>query len=142
MHTYSYNGGAITTSGAYQSTVVTATGGVKIRSNSSDYARLDEANRTFRPTTDANAAAIYNFGVYDSSNQVYIWIDGTNGEMDYLAGSDDIGYSLKKGESFILPENWKSPDGYNYKVQGWYDIIDGEYYLPGAEISPTKNTVF
>ena len=142
MHTYSYGGGAITTSGSYQSTIVTATGGVKIRSNSSDYARLDEAALTFLPTTNANAAAVYNFGVYDTANQFHIWLDGTNGGMDYLAGSDDIGYSVKKGEGFILPESWKTPDGYSYKIQGWYDIIDGKYYSPGTEIFPTKNTVF
>ena len=142
MHTYSYGGGAITTSGSYQSTIVTATGGVRIRSNSSDYAMLDEAALTFRPTTNANAAAIYNFGVYDTADQFHIWLDGTNGGMDYLAGSDDIGYSVKKGEGFVLPESWKTPDGYSYKVQGWYDIIDGKYYSPGTEIFPTKNTVF
>ena len=142
MHTYSSGSGAVVTANSYESTIVTTTGGVRIRSNSSDYATFDEANLTFRPTTNANAAVTYNFGVYDTADQVYVWIDGTNGGMDYLAGSDNTGYSVKKGGRFILPETWKTPDGYSYEVQGWYDIVNGKYYPVGAEVFPDKNTVF
>ncbi len=140
MHAYPNNGSGVTTSSAYASTIINANGGVRIRSNS-EYAYLDEGNKVFKVTQTQNQAAVYNFGIYDTSNEIYIWVDGTNGGMDYLSGSDNTGYTLLKGESFTLPESWKTPDRYNYKVRGWYDVVGGEYYLPGAEINPEVSMV-
>ncbi|MBR2042424.1 MAG: Cna B-type domain-containing protein [Oscillospiraceae bacterium] len=141
MHAYPNNGSGVTTSGAYSSRILTTNGGVRIRSNS-EYAYLDENAKVFKMTQSQNTAAVYNFGIYDSSGEIYVWIDGTNGGMDYLSGSDDTLYTVAKGESFILPENWKTPDRYSYKVRGWYDIINEKYYLPGDEITPERSTVF
>ncbi|MBQ6701290.1 MAG: RICIN domain-containing protein, partial [Oscillospiraceae bacterium] len=141
MHAYPNNGSGVTTSGAYTSVIVNANGGIKIRSNS-EYAYLDEENEIFKVTQDQNQAAVYNFGIYDTSDEIYIWIDGTNGGMDYLSGSDNTGYAVLKGEKFILPESWKTPDRYNYRVQGWYDVVSGKYYPAGAEINPETSMVF
>ena len=48
LHTYANNGGGVTTTTRYNSTLVATSGGVLIRSNTTDYARLDEANKTFK----------------------------------------------------------------------------------------------
>ena len=141
MHAYPNNGSGVTTSGAYSSRLITADGGVRIRSNS-EYAYLDENAKVFKMTQTQSRAAVYNFGIYDSSGEIYVWIDGTNGGMDYLYGSDNTLYTVAKGESLTLPESWKTPDRYSYKVRGWYDVINEKYYPPGAEIIPERSTVF
>ena len=142
LHSYSDNGTGVTTSGKYTSFVEESAGGVKIRSNTTDYARLDEENKTFRQTQNPSEAAVYNFGTNSTGEEVYVWLDGTCGGVDAYYGSDNTGYTAIKGGKFILPDEWKTPSRYHYRVQGWYDIVNKKYYLPGAEVVAEGNTVF
>ena len=41
-----------------------------------------------------------------------------------------------------LPESWQSPSKYEYKLRGWFDIINGKYYEPGDTITVTGHMVF
>ena len=142
LHSYSDNGTGVTTSGKYTSFVEESDGGVKIRSNTTDYARLDEDNKTFRQTQNPSEAAVYNFGTNSTGEEVYVWLDGTWGGLDYLSGSENSVHTVVKGGKIILPEEWKTPDSYRYKVRGWYDIIAEKYYPTGAEVTVEKSTVF
>ncbi len=138
MHAYPNDGSGVTTSGAYTSSLITSGTGVKVRSNSSEYARLDAGNGKFVMTQNQNLAAVYHFGV---RNTYTLWLDGTCGEIGYLSGSPDERYSIAEGETFQLPETWPSPDKYSYRLRGWYDITSSKYYVPGEEITITENTV-
>ncbi|MBP3647953.1 MAG: Cna B-type domain-containing protein [Clostridia bacterium] len=137
MHAYTNNGSAVTTSGNYSSALVAAGNGARVRSNS-DYAYLDTASRVFRATNREANGAIYSFGV---TYQNYVWLDGTNGGLMSLAGSPDKAYVVG-GDTFTLPTTWDSPSKYNYRLRGWYDVINKEYYPPGAEVEVTGNMVF
>ncbi len=141
MHAYLNNGSGVTTTNAYQSVIVETSGGVNIRSNN-EYARLDEASGEFKVTGNISEAAVYNFGLANVAEDIYIWFDGTWGGLDYLSGSENSSAIIPKGGKLVLPTEWKTPDSYSYKVRGWYDIIGKKYYEPGTEIYPEANTVF
>ncbi len=142
LHAFGNNGSGVTTTNAYSSFVEESSGGVKLRSNTSDYIRLDEGNGTFRQTSDPSGSAVYNFGINSSGTDVYVWLDGTWGGMEYLSGSENSVHTVVSGGKIILPTEWKTPDGYHYKIRGWYDIIGKKYYEPGAEATITQSTVF
>ncbi|MBQ6877985.1 MAG: Cna B-type domain-containing protein [Oscillospiraceae bacterium] len=142
LHSYSNNGTGVTTSGEYTSFIEEISGGVKIRSNTADYAMLDEENKTFRQTQNLSEAAVYNFGTNSTGEEVYVWLDGTWGGLEYLSGSENSVHTVVKGGKIILPEEWKTPDSYRYKVRGWYDIIAEKYYPTGAEVTVEESTVF
>lgn len=76
----------------------------------------------------------------------YVWLDGTNGKMMSLAGSDNTRYTLQSAGqnpyAFTLPTSWKSPTKYQYTLRGWYDIYSRRYYSPGATVTIDRNTVF
>ena len=137
MHAFPNNGSGVTTSGAYTSSLVTSGTGVKIRSNS-EYARLDAGSGKYVMTQNQNLASVYYFGIRTTHT---LWLDGTCGGVGYLSGSPDESYSLAEGEAFLLPETWPSPEKYNYRLRGWYDITNSRYYRPGEEITITENTV-
>lgn len=138
MHAYSSNETGVVTDGGWQSTVLNSGGNVKIRSNNSDYARLDPENGRFVITTDANAAASFSFGV---ASECYIWLDGTNGGIMSLGGSPNLCYTYNNPSTVQLPSEWQSPTKYAYRLQGWYDVTNGKYYAAGAYMNVTGNAV-
>ena len=79
-------------------------------------------------------------------NTYYVWLDGTNGSMMSLAGSDNTRYILntpgRDPYAFTLPTAWKSPAKYSYTLRGWYDIHNKQYYQPGDTVDIYQNTVF
>ena len=135
MHAHS---GGVTTSTEYTSTVVADRNNVRIRSNT-EYARLDAGSGTFVMTQNQNLAANYKFGV---RSQCTVWFDGTCGGMMSYGGSPDEPYHVPIGDTIVLPEEWESPVKYSYRLRGWYDIINHEYYKPGDEVVVTENMVF
>lgn len=137
MHAYPNNGSGVITSGAYPSVLVTSGSGVKIRSNS-EYAYLNVSQGAFKMTQNVNSAAVYRFGV---TSKCTIWLDGTNGGLMSLGGSVNKSYTVEKGGTIKLPTEWQSPEKYNYKLQGWYDVKNNKYYTAGEEITVTDNTV-
>ena len=73
--------------------------------------------------------------------QVSLWLDGTNGNLMSYRGSDNTKYTVYSGVPAQLPSQWKSPTKYSYTLAGWVNVKTGDYYLPGAEITVTENTV-
>ena len=71
-----------------------------------------------------------------------IWLDGTNGGIMSLNGSANTAYSAEEGKTFTLPTEWQSPAKYQYRLRGWYDVINNKYYEPGAEVTVKGNMVF
>ena len=133
MHAHSTG---VTTTGRYTSTIVQNGDTIKIRSNS-EYARLNGS--AFTMTQNSGLAANYRLGY---TTQCTVWLDGTNGGLMALGGASDRSFSVPFGNTMTLPESWDSPDKYSYILRGWYDVINGEYYPPGAEITVTENMVF
>lgn len=70
-----------------------------------------------------------------------IWLDGTDGGLEYLTGSPNTKYTVKGGSIMQLPDSWTSPSKYSYKLRGWYDIVNHQYYPAGGEMEVTGNTV-
>ena len=138
MHAYPNNGSGVTTAGAYSSTLIESGEGVKIRSNS-EYAKLDTGAGKFVMTQDANAAAVYQFGMV---SRCTVWLDGTDGGLSHLTGSRDQGYTLQVGDVFLLPTEWDTPAQYGSRLKGWYDVINSVYYQPGDAVTVTGNMVF
>lgn len=73
--------------------------------------------------------------------EVALWLDGTNGDLMSYRGSDNTKYIVYSGVESQLPSQWKSPTKYSYKLAGWVNIKNGDYYLPGANITITEDTV-
>ena len=61
--------------------------------------------------------------------------------MSY-AGSPNQGYSVVGGSNYTLPTTWQSPTEYNYVLNGWYDVVNHQYYAPGASVTINGNRVF
>ncbi len=115
--------------------------GVRLRGDGQQqYAQLANNNNEFVIVNNSNNASIFKIGRAPQSRNV--WFDGTNGGLRSLGGSDNTRYTAFDGEIFKLPESWKSPTKYHYKLKGWYDVTNGKYYEPGAEISITGDMVF
>ena len=70
-----------------------------------------------------------------------VWLDGTDGALENLTGSPNTAYATQVGSIIKLPEEWTSPSKYSYKLRGWYDVTNGQYYLPGAEMEVSGNAV-
>ncbi len=70
-----------------------------------------------------------------------VWLDGTDGGLGHLTGSPNTAYTVQGGSSIKLPTEWTSPSKYSYKLRGWYDVTNSRYYLAGAEMEVTGNTV-
>ena len=75
------------------------------------------------------------------STTVSLWLDGTSGNIMTYQGSDNTKYTVYSGVPAQLPSQWKSPTKYSYTLAGWVNVKTGDYYLPGAEITITENTV-
>ena len=84
--------------------------------------------------------AVINFGNVPA--QYTLWLDGTCGNLISYRGASNTAYTVYSGMPVQLPtELDKNPDKYQYKLAGWVDISNGEYYEPGDTITVTKNTV-
>jgi len=86
----------------------------------------------------ASASTLY-FGVAETCT---VWLDGTNGDLSSLGGSQNQSYAVAAGSQMTLPIQWLSPTKYSYRLRGWYDITHDQYYAPGAKVTITENTVF
>ena len=138
MHAYTADGGGVTTTSAYTSTLVSTGSGIRVRSNR-EYAKLDTASGQFVVTSTANQAAIFYLGV---TSRYTFWLDGTSGGQGQLGGSDNKSFSVTGGSRFTLPTTWKSPVKYEQTLRGWYDVTNRKYYAPGDEVEVTGNAVF
>lgn len=90
----------------------------------------------FETITNKNNASTLYFGVAESCT---VWLDGAQGNLMSLRGSDLKSYSAIVGSKLTLPSQWKSPDKYDYTLKGWYDVGNHLYYEPGEEITVTGN---
>lgn len=135
MHAHS---GGVTTTGRYTSVLVQNGNGVNVRSNN-EYAYIDVSNNQFLMTRNQWSAAVYNFAMVRNCS---VWFDGTNGGIMALGGSDNIKYNSEYGGIIQLPTEWKSPEKYEYQLNGWYDVTNQKYYAPGDEVIVTGDMVF
>ena len=133
-----YNGVLI--DGRWESALYPNGSGVRIRgARQNAYASLS-GNATFTNTGTLNKASTFYFG--QPFEEVTIWLDGTHGGIRSLHGSPNQSYQVVQGESFTLPQTWQSPTKYSYKIQGWFDLKNNRYYLPGEEVTVTESLVF
>jgi len=150
--------GIITTAtNGWETVLVRESNGVKLKGARQNYiyAYYDDSDSSFTyigtkyedhnynsntDTQNRNQATVFYFARVPETYTV--WLDGTDGELMNLGGSDNQKYSVAEGSVFRLPSSWKSPEKYNYVLKGWYDVTNDRYYAPGAEITVTGNTVF
>ena len=102
-------------------------------------ARLSNDATVFEITRDQNMASVFYFGMAESCT---VWLDGTNGGLSSLGGSQNQSYQVTAPSLMTLPEQWLSPTKYSFKLRGWYDVTHDRYYAPGESVSITENTVF
>jgi len=100
--------------------------------------RFNTDQTLFETTTRNNATTLY-FGVVE---QCTVWLDGSNGGIDSLGGSQNQRYTVSAPSQMTLPTQWLSPTKYHYKLRGWYDVTHNEYYAPGATVTIKEDTVF
>ncbi|MBE5780981.1 MAG: fibro-slime domain-containing protein, partial [Clostridiales bacterium] len=96
------------------------------------YLNVSGSNQTnIIPWSDGNVFYLYEYAGQRSGNS--IWLDGTNGGLMAYTGSPDtrVTEDLNVGDTYTLPSTWPSPEKYDYKLVGWYDITYGDYYKPG-----------
>ena len=127
----------ITTPGRWGTTVTSSGSGAKF--SHSAYVAFDAANNQFVMTRTQSENVTFLIG---TSSPCTVWLDGTNGGIMSLGGSDDIGYTAYTDSTLTLPTEWKSPVKYEYVLKGWYDIVNHKYYAPGDKVTVTGNTVF
>ena len=93
---------------------------------------------TFSFTQDSfsvTAIVVSNFEVIEP----YVFLDGTCGGLMAYTGSKSERVKLIDNK---LPTEWQLPTRYNYVLNGWYDVTNGEYYELGEQVDVEKNTVF
>ncbi len=127
----------ITTAGGWTTSPIASGNGVKFRASA--YTRLNESGGNFVMTRNEWEASVFQFGVV--KNQT-LWFDGTNGGLMALGGSDDTAYTVLSGSTIQLPSTWRSPDKYDYRLRGWYDVVNNRYYQPGDTYTVTGDAVF
>ena len=125
------------TTGNWNTTIVNGSNGQLIRGAA--YSKLNSSTMKFDSTQNSNNASLFQFGVVE---QVTIYLDGTNGNLMSLAGSDVTSTQVLKGSTMTLPSQWKSPEKYSYVLKGWYDVKSGKYYKAGEEFVANEQTLF
>ncbi len=126
----------IITPGRWGTSINAAGTGVKF--SHSAYVGLDLANGRFQMVRNQNQNVTFRVGI----TQTYtVWLDGTDGGLGHLTGSPDTAYTVRVGETMKLPTEWTSPSKYSYKLRGWYDVTNSQYYLPGEEMTVTGDAV-
>lgn len=93
----------------------------------------------FETIGNKNDASTLYFGAVERCT---VWLDGTNGGLSSLGGSQNQGTSVPVSSEITLPMQWLSPTKYNYQLRGWYDVTHNQYYAPGEKVTITENTVF
>ena len=127
-------------SGRWESALYQNGNGVRVRgARQNAYAYLQD-NNYFSYTGNQYSGTTFSFG--RAPSQCAVWFDGTCGGLMSLGGSPDTAYFVTSGNKVKLPSEWQSPVKYEYELRGWFDVINGEYYPPGAEITVTDNMVF
>ena len=122
----------------WETALYTSGSGVRFRGARQDaYAQLSGTEFTVA-TTQNNGSTFY-FGKTPSA--VNLWLDGRSGNIMTYQGSDNTKYTVYSGVPAKLPSQWKSPTKYSYTLAGWVNVKNGDYYLPGAEITITEDTV-
>lgn len=142
LHPY-YNGEnnhGITTSDRWGATVSASGNGVVFKHFSNNYyISFDKTNKQFSMTHNQGQNVQFLLGM---STPCTVWLDGTNGGLMTLGGSDDRSYTAYTDSTLTLPTSWKSPDKYSYVLKGWYDVTNNKYYAPGDKVTVTGNMVF
>ena len=139
IHPY-YNSSSdygVTTSGGWETRLVPSGSGVLLRASA--YARLSADGQSFVMTRSQSEASIFRFGVAEYRT---VWLDGTNGDLMSLRGSDKTSYFLLSGDQLTLPTEWRTPGKYSYTLKGWYDVKNGRYYAPGDTVTVTEDLLF
>ena len=122
----------------WEAALYTSGSGVRIRGARQDaYVQLSGSEYTI--TNTQNNGSIMYFG--KAPTGINLWLDGTNGNIMSYRGSDNTKHTIYSGVDYQLPSQWKSPTKYSYKLAGWVNIETGDYYLPGANINVTEDTV-
>lgn len=122
----------------WEAALYTNGSGVRIRGARQDaYVQLSGTEYTI--STTQNGGSTMYFG--RAPTAINLWLDGTSGNLMSYRGSDNTKHSVLSGVPYQLPSQWKSPTKYSYKLAGWVNIETGDYYLPGAYITVTKDTV-
>ena len=125
-------------SGNWETALYTSGSGVRFRGARQDvYAQLSGTSYTI--TNNQYNGSVFYFG--RTPTALSLWLDGTNGNIMSYQGSDNTKHTVYSGVPAQLPSQWKSPTKYGYTLAGWVDVKTGDYYLPGAEITVTENTV-
>lgn len=132
------NGDAVTGTSSADHTLTAVGNGARL-ARGNQYLMLDEEAGKYVPTNSQGNASVSYFGI---STSCYVWLDGTNGGLRSLTGSPNTLYTVAENSTMTLPTEWQSPTRYAQKVHGWYDIVNNQYYAPGAEVVITGNTVF
>ena len=75
---------------------------------------------------------------------LHVWVDASNGGLMAYSGASNTYYKVAANETFTLPlqEEITGPRKYSYRLQGWYNIKNDTYYLPGEDVVITENAVF
>lgn len=111
--------------------------GVKFRGfNQNQYPNL--FGDSFSIIDNRNNASTFYFGRIETCT---LWLDGTNGDIMSNRGSTNKSYSVMKGGTFTLPTQLTTPSKYHYKLKGWVNVKNGDYYAAGDTITVTENTV-
>ena len=122
----------------WETALYTSGNGVRFRGARQDaYAQLSGTD--FAVATTQSAGSVFYFA--KAPTQVNLWLDGTSGNIMTYQGSDNTKHTVYAGVPAQLPSQWKSPTKYSYTLAGWVNIKTGEYYLPGAQITVTEDTV-
>lgn len=127
----------ITSPGRWGTTVSASGTGAKL--SHSAYIGFDIDSETFYMTRESSQNVTFKIA---QSTPVTVWLDGTNGGIMSLGGSDNTSVTAYTNATMTLPTSWKSPDKYSYVLKGWYDIVNNKYYAPGDKVVITGNTVF
>ena len=122
----------------WETALYTNGSGVRLRGARQD-AYVQLSGTTYTVATTQNSGSTMYFG--KTPTAVNLWLDGTNGNIMTCRGSDNTKYTVYSGVEAQLPSQWKSPTKYSYKLAGWVNIKNGDYYLPGATIKITEDTV-
>ena len=139
LHPYfnSYTDYGITTTSGWNTDLVPNGDGVMLQHSA--YAQLNAEGSAFGITREQSVASVFQFGV---AERCTIWLDGTNGNLMSLQGSDKESYTVNWGDTITLPSQWKSPGKYEYILRGWYDVKNGQYYAAGESVVVKEELLF
>lgn len=127
----------ITTSIGWNTDLVPSGDGVILQHSA--YARLNAQSTAFEMTRQQNEASVFQFGI---AKRCTVWLDGTNGGLMSLQGSDKDSRMVTVGDTITLPGDWKSPEKYDYTLRGWYDVKNRRYYAPGEDVIVEEELLF